>query len=63
MKNLYHSRIIRMITATSGMSQSIGSMAIQFHVMYRIFTFLLGIEAQVAAIAAAVIVIFYSAFW
>lgn len=39
MKNLYQSHIIRMITATSGMLQSIGSMAIQFHVMSRIFTF------------------------
>ncbi len=62
MENLYHSRIIRVITATSGIFGCIGSMAIQFQVMSRIFTFLLGMESQVATISAATIVIFYSAF-
>lgn len=62
MENLYSSTTVRVITAASGILKSIGTMAIQFQVMSRMFTFLLGIDSTVATIAAAAIVIFYSAF-
>jgi Na+/proline symporter len=54
--------IIRTITAISGILMSIGAIAIQFQVIARILTLLVGIQGPWVTIAAASIVIIYSAF-
>ncbi|WP_044282713.1 sodium:solute symporter family transporter [Candidatus Amoebophilus asiaticus] len=54
--------IVRVITAISGILKSIGSIAIQFQVIAKMLNLLFGIEETWAIIAAASIVILYSAF-
>lgn len=53
---------IRVITAISGILKSIGSIAIQFQVIAKMLTLLLGFKGPWVIIAAASIVILYSAF-
>jgi Na+/proline symporter len=54
--------IVRIITAISGALKSIGGIAIQFQVIAKMLNFLFGIEGSSGVIAAASIVIIYSAF-
>lgn len=59
--NLYGT-IIRVITALSGILAAIGYIAIQFQVFAKMLTFLLGFKGPGVIMAAAFIVILYSAF-
>ena len=61
MGNLY-GPIVRIITAISGILGSIGYIAIQFQVIAKMLTLLLGFKGPSVTIAAASIVILYSAF-
>ena len=54
--------IVRIITAISGILGAIGSLAIQFQVIAKMLTLLLGFKGPGVTIAAASIVILYSAF-
>ena len=53
--------IVRIITATSGILLGIGYVSIQFQVIGKVITFILGIEGQMVTITAACIVVVYSA--
>jgi Na+/proline symporter len=53
---------VRVITAISGILRSIGSIAIQFQVIAKMLTLLLGVKGPWVTITAASIVILYSAF-
>jgi len=61
MGDLY-GRVVRIITAVSGIFAAIGSLAIQFQVIAKMLTLLLGYKGPWVTIAAASIVILYSAF-
>jgi Na+/proline symporter len=61
MGDLY-GRTVRVITAISGILGSIAYMAVQFQVIAKMLTLLLGFQGPWVTIAAASIVIFYSAF-
>jgi len=61
MGDLY-GRAVRVITAISGILGSIAYMAVQFQVIAKMLTLLLGFQGPWVTIAAASIVIFYSAF-
>ena len=61
MGNLY-GRTVRVITAVSGILKCIGYMAVQFQVIAKMITLLLGFESPWTSIAAIGIVIVYSAF-
>jgi Na+/proline symporter len=53
---------VRMVTAISGILGAIGYMAIQFQVIAKMITFILGVKGPGVTIAAASVVILYSAF-
>ena len=61
MGNLFN-RLVRIITAISGILGGIGYIAIQFQVIAKMLNFLLGFEGPWVTVAAASIVILYSAF-
>ncbi|MEM7055561.1 MAG: HD domain-containing protein [Bacteroidota bacterium] len=61
MGDLY-GRVVRIIAALSGIFKSIGGVAIQFQVIGRIMTLILGIEGPEVIVLAASIVMVYSAF-
>ncbi|ACE05495.1 metal-dependent phosphohydrolase HD sub domain [Candidatus Amoebophilus asiaticus 5a2] len=53
---------VRIITAISGILRAIGAIALQFQVIAKMLTLLLGLQGPSVTIAAASIVILYSAF-
>lgn len=61
MGDLY-GKSIRIITASGGLIKTIGSIAVQFKVIAKMLTLLLGFEGPWVTIMAAGIVILYSAF-
>ncbi|ACE06300.1 hypothetical protein Aasi_0939 [Candidatus Amoebophilus asiaticus 5a2] len=61
MGDLY-GKAVQVITAISGVIKSIGQLAVQFKVIAKMLTLLLGFEGPWVTVAAAGIVIFYSAF-
>jgi Na+/proline symporter len=61
MGDLY-GKSVQIITAISGVIKSIGQLAVQFKVIAKMLTLLLGFEGPWVTVAAAGIVIFYSAF-
>jgi Na+/proline symporter len=61
MGNLY-GRVVRLITAVSGILGVIGYIAVQFQVIAKMLTLLLGFQGPWVTITAASIVIIYSAF-
>ena len=61
MGDLY-GQVVRIITAISGILTSIGSIAVQFQIIGKMLTFLLGFQGPKTIVVAAIIVIGYSAF-